>query len=147
MQIWHWLVIGLALMTLEVFLASFASLWFGVAALVTALLLWLVPMSLLAQVVMWLVLSVLCCLLWFRFIQPILKNKQGKSHKLLLGEAGIVIGVPVATQPGKVRFSVPKMGRDEWWCRSTDGEVLELGGRVFVVGMSGGELIVSQKHQ
>ncbi len=44
-QPWHWLVFGVVLMIGEMFVPTFALLWFGAAALVVALLTFIVPMS------------------------------------------------------------------------------------------------------
>ena len=47
---WHWLVLGFSLMIAEIFIPTFASLWFGAAAVIVAALAWLLPIPLLFQV-------------------------------------------------------------------------------------------------
>ena len=42
---WHWLILGLVLIILELFLTSFVSLSIGVAAIVVAAFSWLLPFS------------------------------------------------------------------------------------------------------
>ena len=54
---WHWLVLGMVLVILEMFITTFASLGFGLAAIIVAGLAWLLPLPFFAQVVIWLVLS------------------------------------------------------------------------------------------
>ena len=50
-EFWHWLVIGLCFLALEVFAPGAILMWFGFGGLVTGLLLWLIPsMNLEAQV-------------------------------------------------------------------------------------------------
>ena len=41
---WHWLVLGFTLMIAEMFIPTFASLWFGAAAVIVAALAWLLPL-------------------------------------------------------------------------------------------------------
>lgn len=40
---WHWIVLGLILIVLEIMLPGFILLWFGVAAIVMGFILWLIP--------------------------------------------------------------------------------------------------------
>ncbi|WP_163597924.1 NfeD family protein [Moraxella catarrhalis] len=147
LQPWHWAVIGMLLMTGELFIPSFAMLWFGVAALVTALLLWAVPMGLLSQVVIWLGLSIVVCILWFRLIQPRIKTrtKAGLGGSVIVGEIGMIVSPVLTNGLGVVRFSVPKVGAAEWACRTLDGRPIEVGTRVIVTAVMGNELIVIPK--
>lgn len=147
LQPWHWAVIGMLLMIGELFIPSFAMLWFGVAALVTALLLWAVPMGLLSQVVIWLGLSIVVCILWFRLIQPRIKTrtKAGLGGSVIIGEIGMIVSPVLTNGLGVVRFSVPKVGAAEWACRTLDGRPIEVGTRVIVTAVMGNELIVMPK--
>lgn len=147
LQPWHWAVIGMLLMIGELFIPSFAMLWFGVAALVTALLLWAVPMGLLSQVVIWLGLSIVVCILWFRLIQPRIKTrtKAGLGGSVIIGEIGMIVSPILTNGLGVVRFSVPKVGAAEWACRTLDGRPIEVGTRVIVTAVMGNELIVIPK--
>lgn len=147
LQPWHWAVIGMLLMIGELFIPSFAMLWFGVAALVTALLLWAVPMGLLSQVVIWLGLSIVVCILWFRLIQPRIKTrtKAGLGGSVIVGEIGMIVSPVMTNGLGVVRFSVPKVGAAEWACRTLDGRPIEVGTRVIVTAVMGNELIVIPK--
>ncbi|OAV19981.1 putative activity regulator of membrane protease YbbK [Moraxella catarrhalis] len=147
LQPWHWAVIGMLLMIGELFIPSFAMLWFGVAALMTALLLWAVPMGLLSQVVIWLGLSIVVCILWFRLIQPRIKTrtKAGFGGSVIVGEIGMIVSPVLTNGLGVVRFSVPKVGAAEWACRTLDGRPIEVGTRVIVTAVMGNELIVMPK--
>ncbi|WP_163599103.1 NfeD family protein [Moraxella catarrhalis] len=147
LQPWHWAVIGMLLMIGELFIPSFAMLWFGVAALMTALLLWAVPMGLLSQVVIWLGLSIVVCILWFRLIQPRIKTrtKAGLGGSVIIGEIGMIVSPVLTNGLGVVRFSVPKVGAAEWACRTLDGRPIEVGTRVIVTAVMGNELIVMPK--
>ena len=142
---WHWLVLGAVLIIAEMFLTTFASLWFGVAAMMVAALMWLLPLSLVWQVMIWLILSVLLVIVWFRFIKPLSvdRTKAGLGGSVIIGETGMIVVKPQPNQLGKVRFSVPIVGADEWLCRTRD-ETVEVGDRVVVTDIVGNELIVSR---
>ncbi|WP_227428845.1 NfeD family protein [Psychrobacter sp. I-STPA6b] len=141
---WHWLVLGMILIIAEMFLPTFASLWFGIAAIIVALLAWLLPLSILWQVIIWLSLSVIMALAWFKYIKPLSvdRTKAGLGGSVIIGETGMIVVKPQPEKLGKVRFSVPIVGADEWLCRTRD-EVVEVGDRVTVIDITGNELIVS----
>ncbi|MDO5650677.1 MAG: NfeD family protein [Moraxella sp.] len=142
---WHWLVFGIVLMTAEMFVPTFFLLWFGAAAVVVALLSWVVGLPFAVAVGIWLVLSVLFCGLWFKFIQPKMKNrtKAGLGGSVIIGELGMIVKAPTDGNMGMIRFSVPKVGATEWVCRSDDA--LQMGDRAVVLQILGNELIVAKK--
>lgn len=141
---WHWLVLGFVLLIIEMFVPTFASLWFGAAAIIVAALAWLLPISVLVQVIIWLLLSVVFLVVWFKFIKPLSvdRTKAGLGGSVIVGETGMIIVSPQPDHAGVVRFSVPIVGAAEWMCRTT-GEVIAVGERVVVTDIIGNELIVS----
>ena len=142
---WHWIVFGISLMLLEIFLGSFFILWFGAAAIVVGLLMVPLPaMSVIAQVLIWAISSTAFAFAWFKLIKPLNtdKTKAGLSKEALLGEIGQVLRVPNGEQRGKVRFPAPVLGSDEWLIISQ--EDLDIGDRVSVIELSGNALIVKK---
>ena len=141
---WHWLVLGFSLMIAEIFIPTFASLWFGVSAIIVAALAWLLPVPLMVQVLIWLGLSVLFMFAWVKYIKPLSTNrkKAGQSSDLIIGETGMIVFKPQKNLSGLVRFNVPIWGADEWPCR-TAGVNVEAGDRVVVLKVAGDELIVA----
>lgn len=141
---WHWLVLGCLLMIAEIFIPTFASLWFGAAAILVAVLSWLLPVPPLFQVLIWLTLSVLFMFAWVKYIKPLSvdRTKAGLGGGVIIGETGMIVVKPQASELGRVRFSVPIVGADEWFCRTRDEEV-EVGDRVVVTDIIGNELIVA----
>lgn len=141
---WHWLVLGFSLMIAEIFIPTFASLWFGAAAVIVAALAWLLPIPLLFQVLIWLTLSVLFMFAWVKYIKPLSINrkKAGQSSDLIIGETGMIVVKPQKGISGMVRFNVPIWGADEWPCR-TAGVNVETGDRVVVIKMVGDEMVVA----
>jgi len=141
---WHWLVLGFLLLIVEMFVPTFASLWFGVAAVIIAALAWLLPIPLLFQVLIWLTLSVFFMLAWVKYIKPLSmsRKKAAQSSNLVIGETGMIVVKPQKGIPGMVRFNVPVWGADEWPCR-TAGARVEMGDRVVVLKVVGDELVVA----
>ena len=143
---WHWFVLGILLILSELILPAFAALWFGIAAIMVCILFWLFPMmSLTTQIVMWIVLSILCTLLWFKFIKPLSidKTKAGLSREATIGQIGMVIQTGMEHGQIKVRFPMPLLGSDEWNCRTQD--IVQVGDRVQVTDISGNNTVV-QRH-
>lgn len=87
---WHWLVLGFLLLIVEMFVPTFASLWFGAAAIIVAALSWLLPISVSIQIIVWLVLSSVFLLAWFKFIKPLSvdRTKAGLGGSVIVGEVG-----------------------------------------------------------
>ena len=144
---WHWFVLGVLLILSELVLPAFAALWFGIAAIMVGVLLWLFPMmGFTTQLVTWIILSVLCTLLWFKFIKPLStdKTKAGLSREATIGQVGMVIQIHMEHDLITVRFPMPVLGSDEWNCRSL--EPVQVGDRVRVIDILGNDLVVKPHH-
>jgi membrane protein implicated in regulation of membrane protease activity len=140
---WHWIVLGIALMAIEILLPSFVALWFGAAAVVVGVLLLFIPsLSVALQVVLWVIFSIIFTWLWFRIMQPLAvdKTKAGLSREAIVGEIGQVLSAPTTERRGTLRFSVPILGADEWPFICSDD--VASGDRVRVSDISGNDLIV-----
>jgi len=146
-QYWHWLVLGMLLIILELFVPSFTIFWFGLGALLVSIILWVAPsVDLSWQIFIWAVASSLFTFLWFRFLRPLMadRTKAGLSREAVLGESGQVIQIPQEGKRGVVRFTTPLLGADEWpfICE----EAVACGDRVFVKDISGNTLIVEKRQ-
>lgn len=140
---WHWIVLGIVMMALEIILPSFVALWFGAAAIIVGIIVLIIPsMSLSIQVLCWVVIAIIFTWLWFKFMQPLSKDrtKAGLSREAIIGETAQVLSPPSSDRRGVLRFSVPILGADEW-SFLCDDEV-EAGDRVRVSDISGNSLIV-----
>ena len=143
---WHWLVFGMALMMIEIVLPSFTALWFGAGAIVVGMLLLVVPdLPLGWQLFTWTLVSALLTFLWFKYLRPLSvdRTKAGISREAIVGQSGHVIAIPAGKQRGKLKFTTPILGAEEWnfIC---DGEVA-LGDRVWVTDVAGNSLIVEKR--
>jgi hypothetical protein len=142
---WHWLVLGMALSLLEIFLPSFVFLIFGMSAGIVGLALYLFPsLALSAQVFIWTI--AICCnaAVWFKVIKPRLTDRTmaGLSKEMISNKTGIVLEAPnEQSQHGRLRFNVPILGNDEWEFLCETPEV-QAGDRVRVIDVLGNTLIV-----
>lgn len=140
---WHWLVFGLVLVTLEIMIATFALLIFGCSALFVALLSWLVPIGPTAQILIWLILSISVALFWFKYYKPKMQqSKEEEGIRSLLGETAMITEIPNASEKGRVRFTIPVEGIDEWDCVSEDE--LKIGDKIVVKDIIENYLVVSK---
>ena len=140
---WHWFVLGILLILSEVRRPACAALWFGIAAVVVSILLWLFPsMSFTLQIVSWIILSIVCTVAWFKFIKPLSidKTKAGMPREATVGQTGMVIQVGLAHDQIRVRFPMPILGSDEWNCRTLSP--VQVGDRVKVTDILGNDLVV-----
>ena len=142
---WHWIVFGLVLSLSEILVMSFVLLWFGLGAIVVGMLLWLFPLSITVQLLIWVSLSLFNVYGWFKWISPRLKNRSlsGMAREKMIGQIGTVIEYnSVHSGRGKLRFSAPVLGDDEWQFICEDK--IEIGSRVVVQEFSGNSLIVNK---
>lgn len=142
---WHWLVLGLLMLGIELFVPSMTAIWFGLSALVVGVLLWVFPdASFTVQLAVWIGLSTVLAYIWFVLIKP--KHIIDDEHAVqLTGEVATLTSLPAEGKHGKVRFSVPVMGKDEWPCAIKEGQTLQFGDRVVVDGMIEGNTVMLVK--
>ena len=146
LEYWHWLVFGLALLVVEIFLPSFTALWFGAGAIVVGGLLFLFPdMPIGWQIFAWTILSAILTWAWFKYLRPMSKDKTkaGLAREAIVGQSGQVVKLPVEGGRGELRFSVPLLGAEEWdfVCDSP----VQLGDRVWVIDVIGNALLVEKR--
>lgn len=143
MAYWHWMVLGIALCVLEIFLPSFTVLWFGCGALIVGVLLLVLPdASLTTQLLIWLITSCALVVIWFKYFKVLMTDKTTAGHakEAAIGEVGQVIKAPLGDSRGVARYTTPVLGSDEWEF-ICDSEVV-VGDRVYIKEFSGNTLIV-----
>lgn len=143
-EIWQWLLIGIALCVFEVFIPSFTVLWFGLGAFVVALFAAVFSPSLAIELAIWAISTGALAVAWFRFFKPRLldKTNAGISREAAVGQIGTVIKPSTEHIRGVVRFSVPLLGQDEWpyICEAQ----LALGDRCRVIDVLGNALLIEK---
>lgn len=136
-QHWLWLALGLFLAAAEILVPGFFLIWLAGAALLTGLLVWLVPVSMPLQVLFFAVVAFAAVLAGRRMLRdhPMeeLDPKMNRRGERLAGETAVVVQAIEAGQ-GRVRH-----GDSEWLARGADAAV---GARVRITGSDGAVLLV-----
>lgn len=134
---WHWLVLGVLLITLEIFSPGVFMLWLGLAALITGLLLLLPDMAWQVQILLFAVFSIISILAaryWLKkhadtTDQPRL-NRRGEQY------VGRTFTLQEAIENGEGKIRVDDTS---WKIRGND---CETGTKVKVTGVDGVILLV-----
>ncbi|KZN20496.1 MULTISPECIES: NfeD family protein [Pseudomonas] len=135
MEWWVWIVLGFALIVLEMFTATFFVLWFGMAAVLVGLLIWYEPALLIqSQLLVWAALSSLLAVLWFKVFKNRIPDKRWTVEEVI-GEVGMLTAPVAEFQKGKVRFQKPVLGNEEWVCIANAD--IAAGERVRIVSVEG----------
>lgn len=134
---WHWIVLGVILILLELVVPSFTIFWFGLGALITGLLLAFLPgMALKWQVLVFIGASVVFTFCWFYFFVPRKKMKTILvDEQAAIGQTGIAATrALIPGERGRVVFSVPVLGEESW--TYVADEPVETGNRLRVVAVA-----------
>jgi membrane protein implicated in regulation of membrane protease activity len=135
MQWEYWIAIGLILVTVEIFTATFFILWFGIAAVLLGLFTWFFPAyPMPAQIMSWASLSLMMAVLWIKVFKDRIPDKRWTAEEVI-GEVGMLTAPVAEFQKGKVRFQKPILGSEEWVCISNSD--IPLGERVRIVSIEG----------
>lgn len=141
-QSWLWGSIGLILLALEMATGTFYILWFGVAGLLLAGLVWLLPeMPLSIQLVWYAVTSLGSLYVWRRWYKRTSPDSSiGQSQGEEIGRTGTVIAAISADQRGRIQFTQGLMGSREW-VAVADCDIA-VGDKAEVVAIEGNSLRV-----
>jgi inner membrane protein len=138
---YSWLIIGLVLAIAEMAIPGVFLIWMAGAALITGLLVWVLPIGLPLQVIIFAVLAIVSVFLGKRYLaaNPVVSadpmmNDRGAR---LVGEVVTVVQV-IADGNGKV-----KHGDSEWLVKGPDAEP---GTKMRVSGHDGVVLLVEHLH-
>lgn len=140
---WHWLMLGVGLLVLEVLLPGVFFVWLAGAALgVGAVLLLFPALPLAGQVLLFAVLCVACVLLGRRYVERLSRGGYGAQEinqgaARLIGTT-VIVTVPIEGGTGRVR-----VGDSEWRAAGPDTPV---GKQVMIIAIEGSTLIVREPH-
>ena len=106
-----WIIVGLAIMSMELFLPGFILCFFGLGAVLTGLLKIFIPMGVNAQLVIFAILSIVLLVSFRRYAQGYFTgrvsnpNPTGRAMETHAGETAIVTEDIIPNSPkGKVEF-------------------------------------------
>ena len=141
---WHWAVAGIVLILAELAVPAFVLIWFGLGALLLALILAVhADIALTGQLAIWLIASVVMVALWFRVFKPGQhKTRIGTADAEVIGEVGLLTRAVAPFEKGEVRFQKPLLGTDVWPCIAD--ETIDAGQRVKVLAVEGSFLKIAK---
>jgi hypothetical protein len=128
---WHWWILAVLLVTIEILAPSFFALWMAIAAFMTGIALLLVPsLGWEYQLILFAVLSVMSIVLWRRYYlaNPIVSdqpnlNRRGAQY---IGRV-VTLKEPIVDGVGKVKLD------DSSW--KVQGPDCEAGKKVRITGL------------
>ncbi|WP_316860691.1 NfeD family protein [uncultured Cohaesibacter sp.] len=136
---WSWVILGLALLVLEIVAPGIMLLWFGIAALLVGGIAFLVDLGWQSSLILFAILS-LCSVLVGRFI--LAKTANSATDKPMLNKRALALvgnvyqlEEPIVNGHGRVKV------RDSYW--RVIGPDCPAGSRIEVVGGDGASLEVS----
>ncbi|WP_051360567.1 NfeD family protein [Desulfuromonas sp. TF] len=133
---WHWILLGIVLVILELAVPSFTIFWFGLGAILTGLLVAALPnFSIAWQLLVFSASSIGFTFLWFRYFRPGKRDVPAATgEQLAIGQTGIAATRALTPgEVGQVVFSVPVMGHESW--EYTSGEPINTGERLRVIAV------------
>ena len=132
---WHWVVLGIFFIILEMATGTFVVLGFGIAAILVGLLDLMLNMNFLLEVIIWIVLSIVIIAISFKYFkaQPTVSN-TGQSN-FGFDTLGTVTKAIAPHTRGTVRFDTPVLGNSSW--SATSDLELEVGTRVTIHEVQG----------
>jgi membrane protein implicated in regulation of membrane protease activity len=132
---WHWIVLGILFIIIEMGTGTFITLGFGIAAVIVGLLVLLFGLNFLTQTILWILLSVSIIAVLFKYFkrQPTVSS-SGQSDQGL-STLGTVTETIEAHGRGRVRFDHPVLGNTIW--HASSDRAIEPGERVAIEEVNG----------
>ena len=141
--IWIWGALGLLLLAAEMATGTFYIVWFGIAALLVALISWLFPsISTPLQCLIFAILSLGSLAVWKLYYKKTeTHSRVGQAQGEEIGRVGLVFETVSATQNGKIRFTQGLMGSREW--AAVSNNTIEVGSEAKVIAVEGNALRIA----
>lgn len=137
---WHWMVLGMTLVALEMLVTTFFLIWFGMAAILVGLLMLFVVPGFAAQMALWAVLSVVMTAVWVKYFKNPDRTHVGQAKEGVRGMIGIVTRPVTEMHQGEIMFQRPVLGSDRW--PAVADAPIEAGARARIVDVLGQTLKV-----
>ena len=132
---WHWIVLGILFIILEMATGTFIVLGFGIAAVLVGLLDLALSMNFLAQITLWILFSIVIIAVSFKYFkdQPTVSSSGQSNHGF--DTKGTVTETIEAHSRGKVKFDNPVLGNTVW--HASADQTLNVGERVTIEEVNG----------
>ena len=131
---WHWIILGILLITVEIFIGTFFMLGLGVSAIIVGGMAFFYPVTLEIELIIWILFSLLSIAIWFKYLRDKSVENSGQSNYSLKTKG--TIEEPISAYGrGKVRFDRPVLGNTIW--HATAKQDISLTSRVRIVEVKG----------
>lgn len=141
-----WLAVGAVLVAIEMLMPGFIVFWFGLAAFITAFVVFLgIIETLEYQYLFFFISSAVFLMLWFGVLKKHFKkeNNDDERDPTLANLRGrCTIAIDGAGKPGEVELYEPYHGITKWKAESS--ELINVGDEIFVLEASGIKLIIKK---
>ncbi|TCJ17132.1 NfeD family protein [Parasulfuritortus cantonensis] len=111
---WHWLVMGMVLVALEMLVPTFFLMWFGLGALLVGVVVLFATPGFAAQLVLWAVASLAMMGIWIKWFKVPDRNRAGQAKEGVIGIAGLLTRPVTDLGQGEILFQRPVLGSDRW---------------------------------
>ena len=131
---WHWIVLGLGLLMLEMNTGTFLMLGLGLASIIVGILDVAIELSFVFEVMIWSILSIASLIAWKKWfkVEHVSDSGQSDSNLDTLGTALVDIGPQTR---GKVTFDTPVLGNSTW--TATSNTPIAKDSRVQIIDVHG----------
>ncbi len=138
---WHWVVLGILFIILEMATGTFIVLGFGIAAVLVGLLDLIFGLNFLAQVTLWILCSITIIAVSFKYFkdQPTVSSSGQSNHGF--DTLGTVTQAINTQTKGRVKFDNPVLGNTIW--HASADQTLNIGDRVTIEEVNGQYLKVT----
>ncbi|MEW6676797.1 MAG: NfeD family protein [Pseudomonadota bacterium] len=111
---WHWAVLGMVLIGIEMLTPTFFLMWFGLGALLMGAVVAVLPLGFAAQIMGWAVASLAMTGVWLKYFRNPDRTHAGQSKEGVLGISGLVSRAIPEMGEGEIMFQRPVLGADRW---------------------------------
>ena len=111
---WHWMVLGMVLVALEMLVPTFFLIWFGLGALLVGVVTLFALPGFAAQLVLWAIASLAMMTAWIKWFKVPDRNRAGQAKEGVIGIAGLLTRPVTETESGEILFQRPVLGSDRW---------------------------------
>jgi len=131
---WHWIIFGISLIVIEMFVGTFFILGLGISAIIVGFTDNLHPIIIEIEIILWIALSLISIFIWFRYLRDEKEESSGQSNYSLKTK-GTVEEPIEAYGRGKVKFDKPVLGNTIWFATSQNG--ISVTSRVKIIEIKG----------
>lgn len=139
---WHWFVLGMVLVALEMLVPTFFLMWFGMGAMLVGVVMLIVEPDLAVQLVLWSASSMAMMGVWLKWFKNPDRTRSGQAKEGVIGVTGLMTRPSTETEHGEILFQRPVLGSDRW--PVVADSPIEAGARAKIVDVLGQTLKVEK---